>query len=93
MKGLNFFRGLLLSTNLTPEDFYTDPDGNLVFTEAYHRKRGFCCKSGCRHCPFGFGKVVDEDTPTEVSINRDDLKLSDLTADEILWKYSEFIED
>jgi hypothetical protein len=28
----------------------------LVFTEAYHRKRGFCCQSGCRHCPYGFLK-------------------------------------
>jgi hypothetical protein len=26
----------------------------LVFTEAYHRKRGYCCQSGCRHCPYGF---------------------------------------
>ena len=24
----------------------------LVFTEAYHRKRGYCCESGCRHCPY-----------------------------------------
>ena len=28
----------------------------LVFTEAYHLKRGYCCQSGCRHCPYGFGK-------------------------------------
>jgi hypothetical protein len=19
-------------------------------------KRGYCCKSGCRHCPYGFDK-------------------------------------
>ena len=37
------------------EDFYTE-DGNLVFTEAYLKKRGYCCESGCRHCPYGFGK-------------------------------------
>ena len=36
---------------LAPEDFYLDGE-SLVFTEAYHRKRGFCCNSGCRHCPF-----------------------------------------
>jgi hypothetical protein len=36
---------------LTPEDFYYE-GSNLVFTAAYHRKRGFCCNSGCRHCPF-----------------------------------------
>jgi len=25
----------------------------MVFTALYHRKRGHCCKSGCRHCPYG----------------------------------------
>jgi hypothetical protein len=34
------------------EDFYIE-DGNLVFTAAYHSKRGYCCGSGCRHCPYG----------------------------------------
>jgi 2-iminoacetate synthase ThiH len=24
----------------------------LVFTAAYHLKRGNCCESGCRHCPY-----------------------------------------
>jgi len=37
------------------EDYYFE-NGLLVFTEAYHRKRGYCCKSGCRHCPYGFKK-------------------------------------
>jgi hypothetical protein len=36
---------------LAPEDFYYE-GSNLVFTAAYHRKRGYCCNSGCRHCPF-----------------------------------------
>jgi hypothetical protein len=36
-------------------DFYME-NGLVVFTEAYHRKRGYCCKSGCRHCPYGFKK-------------------------------------
>jgi hypothetical protein len=26
-----------------------------VFTEHYLLKRGYCCESGCRHCPYGFG--------------------------------------
>ncbi|MGD0730936.1 MAG: DUF5522 domain-containing protein [Terracidiphilus sp.] len=26
----------------------------MVFTAAYHLKRGSCCGSGCRHCPYGF---------------------------------------
>jgi hypothetical protein len=35
-------------------DYYYSPEGYLVFTEQYHIKRGYCCQSGCRHCPFGF---------------------------------------
>ena len=27
-----------------------------VFTELYLLSRGFCCRSGCRHCPYGFKK-------------------------------------
>lgn len=37
---------------LEPEDFYMDGP-NMVFTAAYHLKRGYCCGSGCRHCPYG----------------------------------------
>jgi len=33
------------------EDYYMDGP-YLVFTAAYHRKRGYCCNSGCRHCPW-----------------------------------------
>lgn len=25
---------------------------HVVFTAEYHRRRGYCCGSGCRHCPF-----------------------------------------
>ena len=36
-----------------PNDgLYYIENGLIVFTEAYHLKRGYCCKSGCRHCPF-----------------------------------------
>ncbi|NVK66443.1 MAG: hypothetical protein HWE22_17760 [Flavobacteriales bacterium] len=41
---------------LAEEDYYTSPDGYIVFTEKYHLKRGYCCKSGCRHCPYGFNR-------------------------------------
>lgn len=37
------------------EYFYIE-NGYYVFTEKYHLKRGFCCKSGCRHCPWNFKK-------------------------------------
>ena len=36
---------------LQPEDFYYEGP-YLVFTAAYHLKRGYCCNSGCRHCPY-----------------------------------------
>lgn len=39
---------------LAPEDFYLEANGLMVFTREYHLKRGFCCKSGCRHCPWGY---------------------------------------
>jgi hypothetical protein len=45
-----------MATNLEPEDFYTTDEGFIVFTEKYHLKRGRCCESGCKHCPFGFDK-------------------------------------
>tara|TARA_R110001592_G_scaffold307299_2_gene580685 strand:+ start:201390 stop:201581 length:192 start_codon:yes stop_codon:yes gene_type:complete len=37
-------------------DYYKSPEGYIVFTEQYHKKRGYCCKSGCKHCPYGFDK-------------------------------------
>jgi hypothetical protein len=37
--------------SLLPEDFYYEGP-YLVFTAAYHLKRGYCCNSDCRHCPF-----------------------------------------
>jgi hypothetical protein len=33
-------------------DFYFETGGLVVFTEAYHLRRGYCCGSGCRHCPY-----------------------------------------
>ncbi|ADB42514.1 hypothetical protein Slin_6557 [Spirosoma linguale DSM 74] len=44
---------------LTDDDYYYTPEGYVVFTAAYHLKRGYCCKSGCRHCPYGFKKKVE----------------------------------
>jgi hypothetical protein len=34
------------------EDFYRE-GGYVVFTARYHLRRGYCCESGCRHCPYG----------------------------------------
>jgi hypothetical protein len=38
-------------SELIPEDFYYEGP-YLVFTAAYHLKRGYCCNSNCRHCPY-----------------------------------------
>ncbi|MDA0254555.1 MAG: DUF5522 domain-containing protein [Planctomycetota bacterium] len=35
-----------------PEPDYYFEHGLLVYTAAYHLKRGYCCGSGCRHCPY-----------------------------------------
>jgi hypothetical protein len=32
-------------------DFYVE-DGLVVFTRSYHLRRGYCCRQGCRHCPY-----------------------------------------
>ncbi len=29
---------------------YYIEEGNYVFTELYHRERGYCCGNGCRCC-------------------------------------------
>lgn len=42
------------------KDYYIEK-GLYVFTEQYLRERGYCCESGCRHCPYGFRKGSDQD--------------------------------
>ena len=36
---------------LKNQDYYTEGK-NVVMTEKHHLKRGYCCGSGCRHCPY-----------------------------------------
>jgi hypothetical protein len=48
------------------EDYYLEK-GLLVFTAAYHRKRGYCCGSGCRHCPY-----EDRDAPVKKDGSREE---------------------
>ena len=45
---------------LDPEDYYFNEKGLLVFTAAYHKKRGYCCGNGCKHCAYNFEAVADE---------------------------------
>jgi hypothetical protein len=39
------------TVEVSPEDFYLEGP-YMVFTAAYHLKRGYCCNSDCRHCPY-----------------------------------------
>ena len=42
-------------------EHYRDPvTGYLVFTRLKHLRRGYCCKSACRHCPYGFNPTSAE---------------------------------
>lgn len=47
-------------SNLTEEDYYLSPEGYIIFTEKYHLKRAYCCKNGCKHCPYGFDKKTNK---------------------------------
>jgi uncharacterized protein DUF5522 len=44
------------------EDYYLE-NGNWVFTAKFLLRRGYCCRSGCRHCPYGY--VRDEEIKSE----------------------------
>ena len=35
-------------------DYYFE-NGLMVLTAHFLRKRGYCCDSGCRHCPYPKG--------------------------------------
>ena len=45
-----------------PEDYYFEGP-LMVFTAAYHLKRGYCCGSGCRHCPYKEGSAAQQNVP------------------------------
>jgi len=54
-----------------PGEFYFEGP-YMVFTEAYHLRRGYCCQSGCRHCPYGFRGDSGDSGAGGVSGARDD---------------------
>jgi len=45
-------------------DFYWNPQGLMVLTQAYLERRGYCCHNGCRHCPY---QGVHENAPPRKS--------------------------
>ena len=58
---------------LTNEDYYFNEQGLMVFTKAYHLKRGYCCGNKCRHCPYDYENVPD-------SINKEEDKAQNITC-------------
>ena len=56
----------MFKKELDASEFYLSPEGYIIYTEKYHLKRGYCCKSGCRHCPYGYDKKTGQiKTPTK----------------------------
>ena len=47
-------------------DYYTNANGEMVFTKKYHLDRGHCCQSGCLHCPYDYTDKVDPNVPAEL---------------------------
>ncbi|MDO4782283.1 MAG: DUF5522 domain-containing protein [Capnocytophaga felis] len=45
-----------MQENQENRDFYYSERGYKIFTEEYLLKRGYCCQSGCKHCPYGYNK-------------------------------------
>jgi hypothetical protein len=48
------------------EDFYWE-GAAMVFTARFLLRRGYCCRSGCRHCPYDFEKEGRGDEVSERS--------------------------
>lgn len=53
--------------------YYINEDGLVVLTEKYHRERGYCCGSGCLHCPFDY-ETVPEPRRSELLLRRKNKK-------------------
>lgn len=45
-------------------DYYLTSDGYRCFTEQYHLRRGYCCESGCKHCPYGYNPCTNTQKKT-----------------------------
>ena len=51
MKSFDWIEELYIKEQMQQKDFYWE-NGLKVMTETYHLKRGYCCNSKCRHCPY-----------------------------------------
>jgi len=55
--------------SLAPGDFYYEGK-RMVFTEQFHLRRGWCCRAGCRHCPWQTVCPVDHDKRPSADLSR-----------------------
>jgi hypothetical protein len=46
------------------EDYYWE-EALMVFTARYHLRRGYCCKSNCRHCPYRKESALQTDSEVD----------------------------
>lgn len=75
--GRFYFEKLMtIKRQLIPNvDYYINSDGCLTFTEKYHLERGYCCQSGCLHCPYK--EKIDPNIPSEFRTSWSECHLSD----------------
>ncbi len=53
-------KGFSKIPELEKEEYYHSKEGYIIFTEKYHLKRGYCCQSNCKHCPYKKDKKKNE---------------------------------
>jgi Family of unknown function (DUF5522) len=52
------------------EDYYTE-NGRWVFTAKFLLNRGYCCRSGCRHCPYGYIRQKEQQNESPIKTSRE----------------------
>ena len=58
-KGKEGLRKMKIKQMIEAVEYYIDVDGKYVFTELYHKQRGYCCGNACRHCPYNYEAVPE----------------------------------
>jgi hypothetical protein len=48
-------------------DYYSE-GMTIVFTAHFLLRRGYCCESGCRHCPYGDATEVTQPSISQVKV-------------------------
>lgn len=46
-------------------DYELNEVGLMVFTAHYLKQRGYCCRNGCRNCPYNFHQSPAENKDTQ----------------------------